>query len=111
MVAGLTKDATQFAEQCSMCWRRRNNPARDLLATEIEGIWEKLAVDIVTIGGHHLLLIIDYGSRFPELLDLSSTTTCGVIDKLMEVFVRGASLPRWSLIMDLSSHRRKWLLS
>ena len=95
---GLTKDATQFAEQCSTCWRKRNNPAQDLLPTEIEGVWEKLAVDIVTIDGHHLLSIIDYGSRFPELLDLSSTTTSGVIDKLMEVFAR-FSLPA-SLVSD-----------
>ena len=85
---GLTKDATQFAEQCSMCWRRRNNPAQDLLPTEIEGVWDKLAVDIVTIDCHHLLSIIYYGSRVPELLDISSTTTSGVIDELVEVFAR-----------------------
>ena len=95
---GVTKDATQFAEQCSMCWRRRNNPAQDLLPTEIDDVWEKLAVDIVTIDGHHLLSIIDYGSHFPELLDLSLTTTSGIIDKLMEVFAR-FGLPA-SLVSD-----------
>ena len=45
-------------------------------------------MDIVTIDGHHFLSIIDYGCRFPELLDLSSTTTSDIIDKLMEVFAR-----------------------
>ncbi|XP_065195493.1 uncharacterized protein K02A2.6-like [Sycon ciliatum] len=85
---GLMKDANLFAEKCSECWRKRSNPAQQLLPTEIEGVWQKLAIDLVTIEGATFLSAIDYGSRWPELLPLSNTTTTGVIDKLMELFAR-----------------------
>eukprot|EP00117_Sycon_ciliatum_P026714 scpid19450/ scgid21866/ Transposon Ty3-I Gag-Pol polyprotein; Gag3-Pol3; Transposon Ty3-2 TYA-TYB polyprotein; Capsid protein; p24; Spacer peptide p3; Nucleocapsid protein p11; Ty3 protease; p16; Spacer peptide J; Reverse transcriptase/ribonuclease H; p55; Integrase p52; Integrase p49 len=85
---GMSKDADKFAEQCSECWRRHTNPAQELLPSEIEGVWQKLAVDLVCIEGQQVLSIVDYGSRYPELLPLSATTTAAVIDRLMEVFAR-----------------------
>ena len=84
----LTHDAKLFVERCSECWRRRSNGAQELMPTEVEGVWEKLAVDLVTIEGRTFCSVIDYGSRWPELLELSSTSTTGVIDKLMELFAR-----------------------
>ena len=46
---------------------------------------ENLAVDSVTIEGHQLRFITDYGSRYRELLDLvSSTSIAFVTNKLME---------------------------
>ena len=69
-------------------WRRHTNPAQKLLPSEIEGVRQKLAVDLVCIEGQQVLSIVDYGSRYPELLPLSATTTTAVIDRLMEVFAR-----------------------
>lgn len=85
---GLTKDASLFAEQCDVCWRRRSNHDQDLQPSELEGVWHKVAVDLVTIESQTCLSIIDYGSRYPEVLPLSSTTAAAVIDRLMEVFAR-----------------------
>lgn len=85
---GLTKDAKLFGERCDVCWRRRSNPEQTLQPSELEAVWNKVAVDLVTIEGCTLLSIIDYGSRYPEVLPLSSTTAAGVIEKLMEVFAR-----------------------
>ena len=83
---GLTKDASLFLERCSVCWRRRNNGPQELLPTEIVGVWEKVAVDIVTIEGRSLLSMIDYGSRFPILRPLLSTTSSAIIDELEDIF-------------------------
>ena len=83
---GLTKDASLFLERCSVCWRRRSNGPQALLPTEIVGVWEKVAVDLVTIEGHTLLSMIDYGSRFPILRPLRSTTSSGIIDDLEDIF-------------------------
>ena len=80
--------ADKFAEQCSECWRHDTNPAEQLLPPKIEGVWQKLAVDVVCIEGQQVLSIVDYGSSYPELLPLSATTTAAVIDWLMEVFAR-----------------------
>ena len=85
---GLTKDAKLFGERCDVCWRRRSNPDQNLQPSELELVWNKVAVDLVTIEGCTLLSVIDYGSRYPEVLPLRSTTATGVIEKLMEVFVR-----------------------
>ena len=85
---GLTKDATAFAEQCGVCWRRRSNQEQDLQPSEVESVWHKLAIDLVSIEGHSCLSIIDYGSRYPEVIPLGSTIATAVIDKLMEVFAR-----------------------
>ena len=51
-------------------------------------MWVKLAVDLVTVEGRQLLSVIDYGSRYPGVVELSSTNSAGVIDKFMEVFAR-----------------------
>jgi hypothetical protein len=53
-------------------------------------------VDVVTSEGHTCLSMIDYGSRFPEVIPLISTTTKAVMDKLMEVFAR-FGLPKVTL--------------
>ena len=79
---GLTKDASLFLERCSVCWRRCSNGPQALLPTEIVGVWEKVAVDLVTIESHTVLSVIDYGSRFPILRPLRSTTSSGFIDEL-----------------------------
>jgi len=83
---GMSKDVTLYMERCSECWRRRTNGPQELLPTEIEGVWEKLAVDLVSIEGRSFLSIIDYGSRFPILRPLLSTTTTAVIDVLDDIF-------------------------
>ena len=83
---GLTKNATLYVERCSECWRRRSNNPQELLPSEVEGVWEKLAVDLVSIEGHSVLSIIDYGSRFPILRLLRSTSASAVIDELDDVF-------------------------
>ena len=85
---GLTKDVTIFAERCDVCWRRRLNPPQQLQPSDPEIVWNKLAVDLVTIEGKTCVSVIDYGSRFPEIIPLEDTTAAGVINKLMEVFAR-----------------------
>ena len=86
--SGQARDATTFVERCSICWRRHSNHAQVLQPSEIEGVWSKLAVDLVTIEGSTCLSIVDYGSRYPEVLPLTSSTSTAVIEKLTELFAR-----------------------
>ena len=102
----MTRDANLYAESCSECWRRRTNSHEELLPTEIEGAWEKLAVDLVSIEGHNLLLIVDYGSHFPEVAILQTTSTAAVISALMETFAR-FGLPR-ELVSDNGPQLARW---
>ena len=45
-------------------------------------------MDLVEIEGQHLLSVVDYGSRYLELLILSSTTSRGIIQAVSEIFAR-----------------------
>ena len=60
--------------------------AQELLPTEMVGVWQKLAVDLVFIEGHSILSVIDYGSRYPPLRLLQSKTSAAIVDKLDDVF-------------------------
>ena len=71
----------------SVCWRRRTNHAQVLQPSEI-GVWNKIAVDLVTIEDNTCLSVVDYGSRYPEVIPLTSTTSAAVIGKLIEIFAR-----------------------
>ena len=82
------KNVNLFAERCGVCWRRRPNHPQQLQPSDLEGVWNKLRVDLVTIEGITCLSVIDYGSRFPEVLRLGETTATGVIGKVMELFAR-----------------------
>eukprot|EP00117_Sycon_ciliatum_P027910 scpid26178/ scgid22563/ Retrovirus-related Pol polyprotein from transposon opus; Protease; Reverse transcriptase; Endonuclease len=84
----MSKDASEFARTCSTCWKRQRNPPQPLQPSEILPVWYRVAVDLVEIEDHHFLSVIDYGSRYPELLLLSSTTSRVIIQALSEVFAR-----------------------
>ena len=53
----------------------------------------KLAVDLVTIEGRTLLSVIDYGSCFPILYALHSTTTSADIEEVDSIFTTFGLLP------------------
>uniref|UniRef100_A0A803K1S1 Integrase catalytic domain-containing protein n=1 Tax=Xenopus tropicalis TaxID=8364 RepID=A0A803K1S1_XENTR len=50
--------------------------------------WTKLAADIFDLYGHSYLLVIDYFSRYPEVLRLSDKSANSVIARLKAIFAR-----------------------
>ena len=58
-----------------------------------EGLWTDLAIDLVEISGaNHLLVVVDYYSRWPEVV-LQKKTDAGHVTKSMEAMVRTHGLP------------------
>ena len=105
---GLTKDAVTFTERCSVCWRKHINHAQVLQPSDIEGVWNKIAVDLVKIESTTRLSVVDYGSRYQEVIPLTFTTTAAVIGKLMKIFAR-FRLPKVIVSdMDLSLCSLEW---
>ena len=83
---GLTKDTKLFEERCDICWRRRPNSDQNLQPSELEAVWNKLAVCFHRRSYsfvHHRLWV-----SLPRGASLRLTTATGVIEKLMEVFSR-----------------------
>ena len=66
---GLTKDAVTFTERCSVCWQKHTNHAQVLQPSDIEGVRNKIAVDLVKIESTTCLSVVVCGSRYPEVND------------------------------------------
>ena len=50
--------------------------------------WQKMGSDLFQLQGDHYLLVVDYFSRFPEVVKLSSTTARSVVVALKSIFAR-----------------------
>lgn len=50
--------------------------------------WEKVGVDLFQLEGKQYMLVIDYFSKYPEVVKLEGTTSFNVINHLKEIFSR-----------------------
>ncbi|XP_037528756.1 uncharacterized protein K02A2.6-like [Rhipicephalus sanguineus] len=50
--------------------------------------WEKVGIDLFHLNGQYFVLLVDYRSRFPEVISLRSTTALAVINAIKSVFAR-----------------------
>uniref|UniRef100_A0A803KB09 Gypsy retrotransposon integrase-like protein 1 n=1 Tax=Xenopus tropicalis TaxID=8364 RepID=A0A803KB09_XENTR len=87
---GMSKDIEQMVENCTVCQEERPaNHKETLLSHDIPDLpWLKLAADIFDFRGHAFLLIVDYFSKYPEILKLPDKTSHSIIAKLKSVFAR-----------------------
>ena len=87
---GMGKEIETFIENCSICARcAPKNQKEPLIPHEIPELpWEKLGVDIFEYRMQPFLLVIDYFSKYPELVGLPDKTAGAVISRLKAVFAR-----------------------
>ena len=58
-----------------------------LLSTKLPDYpWQRVGTDLFHLNGHNYILIVDYYSRYPEVIKLNSTTSGSVIKALKSVF-------------------------
>ena len=50
--------------------------------------WQQVGADLFELRGEHYLLVVDYFSRFPEVIKLTSTTSTSIIAMLKTIFSR-----------------------
>eukprot|EP00731_Ephydatia_muelleri_P018557 Em0011g597a len=99
----IDKDIEQTTQRCSGCQRMKHDPK--LTPTHPweypEGPWRR--VHIVFAGpveGKMFLVVVDAYSKWPEVMEMSSTTTQATLDKLRSVFAR------WGIPQQLVSDNR-----
>ena len=86
---GLSKQITAFINKCPEC-ARDNTPHREpLIPTSLPDYpWQKVAADLFHLKGLDYLVIVDYYSRYSEVIQLRTTTSQSVVNALKSVFAR-----------------------
>ena len=86
---GLYRDIQETVRKCSVC-AKLHTPSKEPLMPSVlpERPWQKLGSDLFELQGKNYLLIVDYFSRFVEVIKLASTTANAVITATKSVFSR-----------------------
>ena len=86
---GLYRDIQETVRKCSVC-AKFHTPSKEPLMPSVlpERPWQKLGSDLFELQGKNYLLIVDYFSRFIEVIKLASTSANAVITATKSVFSR-----------------------
>ena len=84
VVARYFSTTGEYIENCPECVKSKIPPKEPLLPTTLPKYpWQQIGTDLF-----QYLIAIDYFSRYPEVIILSSTTSKGVILALKTIFAR-----------------------
>ena len=86
----ITRDVKRIVAACEHCQTfKPSQPKEPLLTTYLlSRPWEKLGIDLCLYGGQNYLVIVDYYSRWIEVLAVKSTTTAACVAKMKNIFAR-----------------------
>ena len=86
---GLNKQICRIIQNCQVCTKRNQPHTEPMLSPTLPMYpWQKVSSDLFTLKGRNYLLIVDSFSRFPEVVQLSSTSSQTVIGILKSVFAQ-----------------------
>lgn len=87
---GINQDIENTVGRCSTCNMFRNQQCPEPLKPHPVPFkpYQKVGVDIFSLQGKDYLLVVDYYSKFPEYVQLSSKSADCVIQHLKDIFAR-----------------------
>ena len=87
---GMTADIEQTVRACTICAATQNaNPKEPMLIPDIPNRpWSKLAADLFEFRGIHYLLVVDYFSKWPEVLKLDNLSSSNTVSYMKGLFSR-----------------------
>ena len=96
---GISKEIKTKVESCQFCQENQPSQRKEpLMTTDLpDRPWQKVSTDLFELAGQKYLVVMDYYSRFIEILSLVETTSQVVIQKLKSVFAR------WGILEELIS--------
>ena len=85
---GVSSQMEQFIKQCPTCVKV-TPPAREpMLSSELPKYpWQKVATDLFELNKQSYLLVVDYHSRYPEVIKLNSTSA-SIVSAMKTIFSR-----------------------
>ena len=73
---GVSNEVEDFVKQCYTCSKRSTPPVEPMIASELPDYpWQKVGADLFELKGIKYLLLVDYFSRYIEVVKLSATTS------------------------------------
>ena len=86
---GISAQLEKYIENCPECVKNKIPPKEPLLPTPLPKYpWQQIGTDLFHFENNTYLIAIDYFSRYPEVITLSSTTSKSVILALKTIFAR-----------------------
>ena len=86
---GISKQVAEMVERCEVCAKQLKQRSEPLISVELpDRPWQKIATDLFTLQGDNYLLMVDYFSKFPEVIKVKSTTSSAIIGAMKPVFAR-----------------------
>ncbi|XP_064462835.1 uncharacterized protein K02A2.6-like [Ornithodoros turicata] len=86
---GISAEINSLVTNCEKCAGTRQNPAQPLMSTDLPSRpWEVLGLDLFHLNGQEFVMVVDYYSRYPEVMTLRSTTAQIVIGVRKSLFAR-----------------------
>jgi transposase InsO family protein len=86
---GVSQQVRQAVEQCKECAKETSKRKEPLIITPLpEYPWQMVGADLFELNKDQYLLIVDYFSRYPEVIKLSSTTSAAVVNVMKSIFSR-----------------------
>ena len=86
---GLSKELTKTVAQCTVCRKYFTMRREPLMTTPLPDYpWQVVGSDLFWLKGEQYLLVVDYFSRFPEVVKMSSTVSASIISVLKSLFAR-----------------------
>ena len=86
---GITSQLKEAVQNCATCIKERSQRPEPLMTSEGPSRpWQNVGTDLFELKGHTYLLLVDYLSRFPEIVKLSDTTSKEVISHIKSIFAR-----------------------
>ena len=86
----IDKDIDEMISNCNACQKYRNlNPREPLLPHEIpKDVWHKVVTDLLVCLNKLYLVVIDYTSKYSELVQLPNASSDRVITHMINIFAR-----------------------
>lgn len=85
----LNSEIDQLVTACERCAQTRVQRSEPLISTPTPSRpWQRVGADLFELEGRHYVLVVDYYSRFPEVISLTSTASTSVVAAVKSTFAR-----------------------
>ena len=86
---GISQQIKEMIQKCHTCCKNFQIRSEPLIPSTLpQRPWEKIGTDLFELKGKSYLLLVDYFSRYIEVIKLSSTTTSSIVTAMKPIFAR-----------------------